>query len=76
MSFQSPGVPFNYKPVSYTHLDVYKRQGLIQLEIGVQSTNDATITEIHRTMQLDRLKAVVRSIQEKMCIRDRSYSWV
>ena len=41
------------------------RPGLIQLEIGVQSTNDATITEIHRTMQLDRLKAVVRSIQEK-----------
>ena len=43
---------------------------LIQLEIGVQSTNDATITEIHRTMQLDRLKTVVRSIQEKENIHE------
>lgn len=40
------------------------RPGLIQLEIGVQSTNAATITEIHRTMRLDRLKEVVREIQE------------
>lgn len=40
------------------------RPGLIQLEIGVQSTNDATITEIHRTMQLDRLKETVHQIQE------------
>ena len=46
------------------------RPGLIQLEIGVQSTNDATITEIHRTMQLDRLKTVVRSIQEKENIHE------
>ena len=46
------------------------RPGLIQLEIGVQSTNDTTITEIHRTMQLDRLKAVVRSIQEKENIHE------
>ena len=30
------------------------RPGLIQLEIGVQSTNEATIQEIHRTMKLDR----------------------
>ena len=39
------------------------RPGLIQLEIGVQSTNEATIEEIHRTMKLDRLKEVVRKIQ-------------
>ena len=39
------------------------RQGLIQLEIGVQSTNQATIEEIHRTMKLDRLQEVVRKIQ-------------
>ncbi len=39
------------------------RPGLIQLEIGVQSTNEATITEIHRTMKLDRLKEIVRKIQ-------------
>lgn len=39
------------------------RPGLIQLEIGVQSTNRATIEEIHRTMRLGRLKEVVREIQ-------------
>lgn len=39
------------------------RPGLIQLEIGVQSTNEATITEIHRTMRLERLKEVVRKVQ-------------
>ena len=39
------------------------RPGLIQLEIGVQSTNDATITEIHRTMNLGRLKEIVKRIQ-------------
>lgn len=39
------------------------RPGLIQLEIGVQSTNDETIREIHRTMDLKRLSAVVAQIQ-------------
>ena len=39
------------------------RPGLIQLEIGVQSTNEVTIKEIHRTMKLDRLKEVVKSVQ-------------
>lgn len=39
------------------------RPGLIQLEIGVQSTNDATIREIHRTMDLVRLREVVGQIQ-------------
>ena len=46
-----------------------QRPGLIQLEI-MCSPNDATITEIHRTMQLDRLKTVVRSIQEKENIHE------
>lgn len=40
------------------------RPGLIQLEIGVQSTNDVTIREIHRTMKLDLLKKIVLKIQE------------
>ena len=31
------------------------RPGLIQLEIGVQSTNETTIQEIHRTMKLKLL---------------------
>ena len=39
------------------------RPGLIQLEIGVQSTNEATIHEIHRTMKLERLKAVVNKVK-------------
>lgn len=39
------------------------RPGLIQLEIGVQSTNDMTIREIHRTMNLARLGEVVGQIR-------------
>lgn len=38
------------------------REGLIQLEIGVQSTNELTINEIHRTMKLEKLKKVVKRI--------------
>lgn len=39
------------------------RPGLIQLEIGVQSTNEVTIQEIKRTMKLERLKEVVEIIK-------------
>lgn len=39
------------------------RPGLIQLEIGVQSTNPDTIREIHRTTDLERLKRVVARIK-------------
>ena len=39
------------------------RAGLIQLEIGVQSTNEVTVKEIKRTMKLERLKESVRKIQ-------------
>lgn len=39
------------------------RPGLIQLEIGVQSTNDVTIKEIKRTMKLERLKEVVEKVK-------------
>lgn len=35
------------------------RPGLIQLEIGVQSTNPETIRAIHRHMDLDKLKRCV-----------------
>ena len=38
------------------------RPGLIQLEIGVQSTNPDTIREIRRTMDLTRLYANVRAV--------------
>lgn len=40
------------------------RPGLVQLEIGVQSTNGDTIHEIKRVMNLDRLKAVVQRIKK------------
>lgn len=38
------------------------RPGLIQLEIGVQSTNLQTIAEIHRKMNLDEVREVVARI--------------
>lgn len=38
------------------------RPGLIQLEIGVQTTNPITIKEIRRSMNLDKLKYVVNKI--------------
>ncbi|MDO4621172.1 MAG: B12-binding domain-containing radical SAM protein [Lachnospiraceae bacterium] len=40
------------------------RPGLVQLEIGVQSTNEATIGEIHRTMDLSVLEGIVAQIHE------------
>ena len=41
------------------------RPGLIQLEIGVQSTNEETIREIRRTMKFAEVARIVRCIQEK-----------
>lgn len=41
------------------------REGLVQLEIGVQTTNIQTIEAIHRSMNLQRLKENVASIREK-----------
>lgn len=41
------------------------RPGLIQLEIGIQSTNRQTIQEIRRTMQFEKVKETVLRIQEK-----------
>lgn len=40
------------------------RVGLIQLEIGVQSTNPATIQEIHRKMDLEKLKNTVEKVKQ------------
>lgn len=40
------------------------RPGLIQLEIGLQSTNPATIREIRRVMDVDRLKKNMLAIRE------------
>lgn len=41
------------------------RPGLIQLEIGVQSTNPDTIRAIQRTMDLKKLSLAVKKIREK-----------
>lgn len=40
------------------------RPGLIQLEIGVQSTNERTIREIRRTMKFAKVADAVRKINE------------
>ncbi len=40
------------------------RPGLVQLEIGVQSTNDRTIQEIHRTMKFEQVADRVTQIQQ------------
>ncbi len=40
------------------------RPGLVQLEIGVQSTNPETIREIHRTMDFAKLGNIVNRIRE------------
>ena len=41
------------------------RPGLVQLEIGVQSTNSETIREIRRVMDWNHLKDVVSRLQER-----------
>lgn len=41
------------------------RPGLVQLEIGVQSTNPQTVEEIRRTMNLERLETVVQKIKKQ-----------
>ena len=41
------------------------RPGLVQLEIGVQSTNPVTIREIRIRMDWERLRRIVAALQEK-----------
>ena len=41
------------------------RPGLVQLEIGVQSTNPKTIKEIHIVMDFEKVSKIVRRIQDK-----------
>lgn len=40
------------------------RPGLVQLEIGVQSTNKETLTAIRRNMDIEKLKSVVKELKE------------
>ena len=41
------------------------RPGLIQLEIGVQSTNEETIKEIHRTMKFSEVARIVTRVKQQ-----------
>ena len=41
------------------------RPGLVQLEVGVQSTNGDTITAINRKMNIDKVRSVVERIHSK-----------
>ena len=64
----------NYAPVSYTHLDVYKRQA----EGNVIVVDELNVPEIKtKTMQsfltaVNAGKAVLVTPEVKMCIRDRA----
>ena len=49
------------------------RPGLIQLEIGVQSTNPETIRAIHRHMDLDKLKRCVDRVHSFRNIHQHLY---
>lgn len=40
------------------------RPGLIQLEIGIQSTNEATLKAVNRCMDIDRLRKAVTAIHD------------
>lgn len=44
------------------------RPGLVQLEIGVQSTNPETIQAIHRKMDFGKVSEKVRDIRDAACI--------
>lgn len=52
--------------ISKAQLDIISRMrpGLIQLEIGVQSTNEETIREIDRVTDFEKIKNIVRRIKE------------
>ncbi|MGN0171131.1 MAG: B12-binding domain-containing radical SAM protein [Lachnospiraceae bacterium] len=41
------------------------RPGLVQLEIGVQSTNRKTIEEIHRVMKVSKVAAVTEQLKQR-----------
>lgn len=52
--------------ITQEELELFKRMrpGLIQLEIGVQSTNQETLKAIHRKMDFKKLGQMVQNIQE------------
>lgn len=57
--FEIAGDILNEEEIALLHA---MRPGLVQLEIGVQSTNPGTLREIRRVMDIDKLKKVVEAI--------------
>ncbi len=51
--------------ISETELELMSRMrpGMIQLEIGVQTTNADTLQAIHRTMNFEKLKSIVSRVK-------------
>ena len=65
----------NIGSVSYTHLDVYKRQLLATADLHIQKEEDAALLErIMKKAEEQSCSAVLigGDLLEKMCIRDRA----
>ena len=62
-----------HEAVSYTHLDVYKRQGNFQRLLAdyPADTLHETIPDFHNTVK--RFANFKKAVEEEMCIRDRVY---
>ena len=60
------GIESTLTPVSYTHLDVYKRQQVVEVFRGQMNANLVYVDAVDRF--LDKLAGVAEP--EKMCIRD------
>ena len=67
----------NFKPVSYTHLDVYKRQEpgyviAVSPEAGsVAKSGDTVTLTVSRGLDWGEGALVPSVVGKKMCIRDR-----
>ena len=83
-------LPIGHLPVSYTHLDVYKRQGLwvakfeasnsggkIKVEPGVQSWRSITVNDIYTNLSLIHIfikKEYVNCFFKKYCFIHNSFN--
>ena len=54
-------------PVSYTHLDVYKRQVYFRAKVNA-SVRDNVLNTVNITTSIDDARG---NFSDKMCIRDR-----
>ena len=58
-------------PVSYTHLDVYKRQRLDSVVVSCQHTEDKNLKKLEAEIRKKVLLPALRLLPQ-MCIRDRN----